>query len=183
MRIDPFAFERIINNLLENAVKYNREDGEIRVSLKAEKDSVILKVRDTGTGIDKEHLENIFKPFYQISHEKSNLQGMGMGLNIVKQIVEQFGGEINVESEKGKGTSFTVIFNRSDEKPNIEEYNTKMALRNNTVNFLPEKNFDENKPVVFIIEDNLELLSYLQKEFYEIFNVYVAVNGRETWIK
>lgn len=179
VKIDPFAFDRIINNLLDNAVKYNKKGGEIRVGLKTENNKATLKVQDTGLGIDKEHLENIFKPFYQISHEKSNIQGMGMGLSIVKQIIDQFGGEINVESEKGKGTCFTIIFNLSDEKSNAGQIEIKNDYRNKEIKLLPDKDFDENKPVIFIIEDNIELLSHLQKEFYDIFNVYVSVNGKD----
>ncbi len=179
VKIDPFAFDRIINNLLDNAVRYNRQNGSINIDLKVENAGVILKISDTGIGMSKKQLEDMFEPFRQMSLEKSNLQGMGVGLSIVREIVKQADGEIHVESRKNNGTSFTVMFKASGKKavkPPAAGTN-RIIAHGNTV-LLPEKTFKKDQPVLLIVEDNPELLSYLQSELYELFNIYTAVGGQ-----
>ncbi len=96
----------LLRNLVENAVKYNREGGKVLVKSYAEDGKVILEVEDTGRGIDKGVLPLIFEPFVKFENEK----GMGLGLYLVKKIAEIHGGSVKVESEKGKGTKFIISF-------------------------------------------------------------------------
>jgi two-component system sensor histidine kinase ChiS len=86
LKIDPEAMDRIINKLLDNAVRYTLNGGEIGVELKTKKENVILVVADTGIGISGEQQEHICEPYYQIAHKKRNTQGIGLGLSIVKKI-------------------------------------------------------------------------------------------------
>ena len=118
IKMDPSAADRITNNLLDNAVKYTEPEGRISVSLSAEDLSLVLKVKDTGIGISPEQQANIFKPYFQISHKKRNVQGIGMGLNIVRKIIDETGGEISVSSQEGEGTEFTVRFKQHVPKEN-----------------------------------------------------------------
>lgn len=96
-------------NLLDNACKYNREHGRIEVRVKKEGMAACVSVADTGIGIPPEHYERIFERFYRVDKSRSRtLGGTGLGLSIVKHIVQYLGGEIQLESEVGKGSTFTV---------------------------------------------------------------------------
>jgi len=105
---DSFKLEQMIINLLDNAVKY-AEKGGVTIRLAADMDSAVLEVEDTGVGIPEEHLPRIFERFYVVDKSRSrSLGGTGLGLSIVKHIVLMHKGEINVESEPGRGTKFSV---------------------------------------------------------------------------
>lgn len=105
----------IIYNLCENAIKYNRENGSVDVSVAENDTNIILKVKDTGIGIPQEHQERVFERFYRVdkSHSKE-IGGTGLGLSIVKHGVLYHGGEISMESEPGKGTEITVTFKKNN---------------------------------------------------------------------
>lgn len=107
---DPDEMEIILNNLVSNAVKYNRDGGEVHISTRAKNGSVIIKVEDTGIGMSEEDIGKLFNEFVRIKNEKTkNITGSGLGLSIVKKLVEEnYGGIIEVESEPDKGSVFTV---------------------------------------------------------------------------
>lgn len=106
----------IIYNLCENAIKYNRENGSVHISVKENENNIVLKVKDTGIGIPQEHQERVFERFYRVdkSHSKE-IGGTGLGLSIVKHGVMYHGGEISMESEPGKGTEITVTFKKNND--------------------------------------------------------------------
>ena len=106
----------IIYNLCENAIKYNRENGSVYISVKENENNIVLKVKDTGIGIPQEHQERVFERFYRVdkSHSKE-IGGTGLGLSIVKHGVIYHGGEISMESEPGKGTEITVTFKKNND--------------------------------------------------------------------
>jgi len=107
---DRAGLNEIFSNLLNNAVKYTGEHGEIIVSAKQKGDFVEISVADTGIGIAPEDLSKIFDEFYRSPNAKSyKVEGTGLGLAIVKEIVETHGGSIKVHSELGKGSIFTVL--------------------------------------------------------------------------
>lgn len=99
----------VIENLLSNAVKYSGKKSKVNVSMKEEKNSVHITVSDNGIGIAKEHLDKIFDRFYIAHHYLTHKQGTGLGLAVVKEIVEAHGGRVICESEINKGTKFIVI--------------------------------------------------------------------------
>ncbi len=106
---DPNDMEIIFNNLLSNAVKYNRDDGKAEVILGKEAGNYIIRVRDTGIGMDKEDVASLFKEFVRIKNEKTkNISGSGLGLSIVRKITELYHGNISVESIPDVGSTFTV---------------------------------------------------------------------------
>jgi PAS domain S-box-containing protein len=108
INIDPRAFHSILNNLINNAIKYTNEGG-IAVDISLKDIFVEIKVIDCGIGIAKEYHEIIFDEFRQVSEGYSrNFEGTGLGLNITMKLVKKFGGEISVESEPGKGSTFIV---------------------------------------------------------------------------
>lgn len=106
------ALEQLIINIIKNAILYTPEGGTVTVSVKNYNfRGVHFNVRDTGIGIDPKEIPNIFNPFYKTDASKNIYSGgSGLGLTIVKKIVDRHGGQINVESDLGKGTSVTVIF-------------------------------------------------------------------------
>jgi two-component system phosphate regulon sensor histidine kinase PhoR len=106
---DPGRLEQIIINLLDNAVKYTPDNGQIRVTAGEEKGMIVLAVSDNGVGIPSKDLPRIFERFYRVDSARSREQGgTGLGLSIVKHLVQLHGGSINVESEPGKGSVFTI---------------------------------------------------------------------------
>ena len=112
---DPFVsgdedtLEQVFSNLISNAIKYNRPDGKVRMGIEDNHGFVVIKVHDTGIGIAKEHLPLIFDQFYRVDRkEDQKTKGTGLGLSIAKKIVEAHGGTIQVESEPGVGSTFTV---------------------------------------------------------------------------
>jgi two-component system, OmpR family, phosphate regulon sensor histidine kinase PhoR len=108
-RVDPILMEQAIINLVDNAVKYSPEDTRITIGVSCQKGVVIIEIRDSGNGIDKEHLPKIFNRFYRVDKGRSrNEGGTGLGLAIVKHIVQYHGGKIEVESQRGKGTFFKI---------------------------------------------------------------------------
>ena len=106
---NPLRLRQVISNLLDNAVKYTPDGGQIRVVLEAEGDFQILRVADTGIGVAQKDLPYIFDKFYRADEAIENFSGTGLGLSIVKGIVERHNGRIWVESQVGKGTTFTVM--------------------------------------------------------------------------
>ena len=100
---------RMIYNLVENAIKYNRVDGTVTVSAKREKNEVVLTVADTGNGIDEAFREQIFEPFFRVDKSRSReLGGVGLGLALVREIVRVHDGKIEVGGNEQGGTTFEV---------------------------------------------------------------------------
>lgn len=105
---DEYMLEQVFVNLLSNAIKFNRPGGRLCVTLKKEREGLRITVEDSGDGIDEKNIQRIFDKFYQADPARVT-QGNGLGLALVKRIVELLGGKISVRSEKGKGSAFTVI--------------------------------------------------------------------------
>ena len=150
----------MINNLIYNAFKFTDDGGEINISLSTDKDQVNIAVKDTGLGIPSSDLPYLFDRFYQSDHHQRG--GTGLGLSIAKELVELMGGVLNVESEWGKGSVFTITLPKSDDLPvsyfggGIEE-----AL-------FPEKEAPitdmleiPSNAKILIAEDNAEIMEYL----------------------
>ncbi len=110
VRADHDKIKQALLNLLNNAIKYNKEGGQITLRGKVilEEKEFLIEVSDTGVGIEKKHLALIFEKFYRVPDHSDKVDGTGLGLSVVKQIITGHGGRINVESEVGKGTTFTI---------------------------------------------------------------------------
>lgn len=107
----------VITNLLSNAIKYTPEKGQVTVSLFESKEQVVVEISDTGIGIPEEEQSGLFTEFFRASNAKQMAKiGTGLGLAIVKATVEQHGGSIDFESERGRGTTFRIFLNRA-QKP------------------------------------------------------------------
>jgi signal transduction histidine kinase len=106
---DPLRIRQVMDNLLTNATKYNREGGEIFVTVTAAVDNVTVSVRDTGDGISQADLAQLFDRFFRTeTARESTAVGSGLGLTITRDIIRQHGGDLTVSSELGTGTMFTM---------------------------------------------------------------------------
>jgi signal transduction histidine kinase len=97
---------RVIYNLLQNAYKYGRDNGYVRLSLNKEDGSAVIRVRDNGQGIAEEDLDKIWQRFWQADSSRGPEAGNGLGLSMVKEIAEIHGGSVRAESTQGKGSEF-----------------------------------------------------------------------------
>ncbi|MBU1238930.1 histidine kinase, partial [Myxococcota bacterium] len=107
----PSEMEIVFNNLVSNAVKYNRDQGQVRVSLTHDgADAVRISVMDTGLGMEPEDCARLFNEFVRIKNDETrNIPGSGLGLSIVKKLAHLYGGEVSVTSVPGEGSTFTVV--------------------------------------------------------------------------
>ncbi|MCI0480709.1 MAG: ATP-binding protein, partial [Candidatus Dadabacteria bacterium] len=109
LKANRFLLEQMFINLIDNAVKYTPENGKVEVRVTKENSHILTEISDNGIGIPKEHLPRIFERFYRVDKTRSrNLGGTGLGLSIVKHIVIMHGGRIEVHSEEGKGSKFSI---------------------------------------------------------------------------
>ncbi|MGN0903397.1 MAG: sensor histidine kinase, partial [Succinivibrio sp.] len=98
----------ILNNLIDNAIKYNREHGKVYILIKKDSKNIEIRVSDTGIGIPDDDIERIFERFFCVDRSHSSRDSTGLGLTIVKHIVEECSGTIEVKSKLGEGTTFCI---------------------------------------------------------------------------
>lgn len=109
MKGDVLEIDIILNNLISNAVKYNKDDGKVDVKISSNDNYVIINVSDTGIGMKEEELKRLFKDFVRIKNDQTrNILGSGLGLSTVNKLAQLYDGKINVQSEFSKGSVFTV---------------------------------------------------------------------------
>ncbi len=109
MKADAREMEIVFNNLISNAIKYNRKDGRVDISIKPKDNFVVIIVSDSGIGMSEDDMSKLFNEFVRIKNQKTkNISGSGLGLSIVKKIVDTYEGDITVTSVPDKGTTFTV---------------------------------------------------------------------------
>jgi two-component system phosphate regulon sensor histidine kinase PhoR len=114
VRCDPMRFEQMLTNLIDNAIKFNREGGSVTVEIRQDTKSDLISVADTGEGILPEHLGRIFERFYRADRARtSDIGGTGLGLAIVKHLARLHGGEVSLASELATGSTFTIELPRS----------------------------------------------------------------------
>lgn len=204
---DPEKFEIIINNLIMNALKFTPKGGKIEVRVASKKgidlglhnthekkqheSKVEISISDTGLGISKQDLNHVYEYFYQAeTSSKVKTPGSGIGLALVKQLVELHHGKIAVESEVGKGTTFTISLPYEDDR--LASIKTEQPARIHTQNQIHELNDEmhpiqkqnvgdssREKPVILIVEDNNEFRSFLMHELQSLYNVMEANDGVE----
>jgi two-component system sensor histidine kinase/response regulator len=114
---DSSELDIVLNNLISNAVKYNRDKGSVRLALRGLEDRLELRVSDTGIGLTAEEAKKLFSEFSRIKNKDTRkIEGSGLGLSIVKKISELYGGQVGVESERGVGSTFSVTLPRQQSR-------------------------------------------------------------------
>jgi PAS domain S-box-containing protein len=133
MACDPDKIERIMLNLLSNSIKFTKPGGSIFINMKDKKDSIIISVRDTGIGIPIEKQKLIFERFVQVDKSLSrNNEGSGIGLSLVKSLIEMHGGSITLKSIPNMGSTFTIKFPVTILPSSMGSYNSKYINQSNT---------------------------------------------------
>ena len=116
IQADRQEMEIILNNLISNAIKYNKQGGRVDINMNKEGETLFISVEDTGIGMEKEDTEKLFEDFVRIKSEHTkHISGSGLGLSIVRKLLELYEAEIRVESEPGKGSCFTIQFDLTEE--------------------------------------------------------------------
>lgn len=185
--VDQDKFDKIVYNLLSNAIKFTNKYGNVGlfVHLKASKAGyLIIEVSDDGIGIPLKSQDKIFKRFYQATNSKENNTGSGIGLSLVKALVELHKGTIKVHSAPNKGSVFTIeipIEKDFYDDNEVFEFITKQTENESLKIETPKKIIQntELKEKIVVIEDNLELRKYLVDYLSDYYKVYDAENGKE----
>lgn len=180
MAIDVEKIERVFFNLLSNAFKYTPDNGSITVSYESDGDNLTFRVADTGEGISARDLGNIFDRFYQV--DRINPKGSGIGLSLAKAFVELHGGSISVESTLNVGTEFTVKLPVRHVSETVAEDDRTIVREDAGAeldNIESDFTFDENKPLVLIIDDNRDIQKLVGELLAPDYNIIAAPNGRE----
>lgn len=108
VRADPLRLRQVLLNLLTNAIKYNQPGGLVQVASGEEAGQVCLRVRDTGIGLPADQLSAVFEPFHRLSRQGTGVEGLGLGLAVVRSLVDAMGGQVSASSEPGQGSEFCV---------------------------------------------------------------------------
>ena len=186
LRADQDKIERICYNLLSNALKYTSEGGEITLTAKEENGRVMISVADNGCGISSDELPYIFDRFYQA---KNAGRGTGIGLAIVKAFTELHHGEVSATSIEGKGSTFTIHIpvRQKGEVTNQPAEKIEQLVEPSSAQEVPNqaRHIDEliqpyqtDKPEVLIIDDNIDIRTYLRTVLSEKYNVSEAADGK-----
>ena len=165
VEIDTMKLERILYNLISNAIKYSGENGRIKVRLDFEpkpEPRIVIRVTDNGIGIADREKERIFRKYYR-ENEADSAGGLGLGLYTTRKFVEMMNGTVEVESELNCGSSFILTFPAVLDEENPEQE--------------PQEAGQEF--MVLLVEDNVQMREYLRKKFAEHFSVMTASGGAE----
>jgi len=195
--IDQDKFEKIISNLLSNAFKYTSANKSITVYIDIEKDKLLITIADEGIGIDPKKQESLFQRFETLVRYNIMQPSSGIGLSLVKELVELHQGSIQVNSQTGIGSEFTITL-PLDQNKYKENENAEFILEDLSASGKEQKEnnkdvdttFDDEKEIgkdsinqtkisILIVEDNAELRSFLKDILSETYNVIEATNGEE----
>lgn len=190
---DRDKLEHIYFNLMSNALKYTPEGGRINTVVSYERQRFTISVSDTGKGIAQDELPRLFERFYQA---QGSTGGTGIGLSLVKAYVDLHHGEVHAESEQGKGTSFIVSL--PDTQPGYDPSKdtapspkaehgliddsytpTDIKAEESIERVTNAEDFDAERPLVLIIDDNNGMRSYLRSILKDKYNVLEAANGQQ----
>ncbi|WP_026473316.1 hybrid sensor histidine kinase/response regulator transcription factor [Alkaliflexus imshenetskii] len=192
---DPSKLDMIIYNLISNALKFTEAHKKVTISIKESDDTIDFTVSDEGRGIARENLPHIFDRYTILSGEE--LAGTGIGLSLSNELAKLHHGEIRVDSESGKGSTFTLRLNKGkahfldDEKvvwtDKKESSDTVIAASDDKTSdiqeLISEQHFDEKelpgKPMVMVVEDNHEIRDYICQSLSPDFSTCQAANGEE----
>lgn len=202
---DRDKMDKIMFNILSNAFKYTPPEGRISITLieedyvfdGVEQQGVQIEVKDSGRGMSKEHIHNIFERFYQIDKQKEDkiFPGTGIGLALTKSLVTLHKGVIEVESEKDKGTVVRIFLRKSKDHFKEEELIKEHTHKDHPTYLIPEeelqytpdlnlhtktssvKNKMDDKPRILVVEDNPDVRMYIESSLGDNYHILEAENG------
>lgn len=196
--VDRSMWEKIVFNLLSNAFKYTFR-GSITVEMGTEEKFAVLKIKDTGVGIPEAEMPHMFERFHRVQQVTGRTyEGTGIGLSLIKELVQLHHGDISVESKLNEGSTFTVrihlgkehlpsqqITTQQEDEDNpgynmyVEEAGTLLVKTPDS----PEAAGKENRPLVLVVDDNADMREHIQAIISNQFNVVTAVNGEDAFQK
>lgn len=187
---DLDKLDKILYNLISNAAKYSNENGFVHIdlSLSEDKKRVKLIVKDNGKGIPSEELGMLFTRFYEGNYRRFNTIGTGIGLSLTKDLVNLWGGKIQVDSEVDKGTTFAVTLPIDRSFFTSEQIDDEIQLPQQVVSGMEEVGQEEKEInasetdklcSILIVDDEEELLNLMVKLLGNEYNVFFAMNGEE----
>ena len=175
----PGYVNKVMNNLLSNALKFTPEYGKVSVTMWREGERLLIDVADTGQGMDEETLAHVFEPFYQGESDTHNI-GTGVGLALVKQVMDAVEGTVTAESTKGRGTTFHLsVPIRNEAKQRItatSETHTPLLPEAGTP--LADNEGEDSQCRLLVIEDNRDIAAYIGSQFADRYAVSYAENGK-----
>lgn len=178
------ALSKIVSNLVSNALKHTPDGGRVEVKLDSQENQLLVEVKDTGIGIPKEHLPYIFDQFYQVdSSTTRRAEGTGIGLALVKELVNRLRGNIEVKSEEKVGTQFKLLLpvNRKAEMEEAIEDLYGLSSRElipSTTKKPTTEPVASDLPLVLLVEDNEDVAAYISSCLIGRFQLVQAENGR-----
>jgi signal transduction histidine kinase/ligand-binding sensor domain-containing protein/CheY-like chemotaxis protein/AraC-like DNA-binding protein len=192
-KTDADKFQRIITNLISNAIKYNNPGGFVKIFLKSKDNSLIVTIEDNGIGIKPEYFQKVFEPFGISSvMRKGSFPGFrstGLGLAVTRGLVELLSGTINFESRPGEGTIFTCVFpdvqllslheivNESSDET-VEFSFIDESLQDNSIH---DPEIRPDKPLILLVDDDPEILILLRDFLQADYNIIFAENGEKAY--
>lgn len=179
--IDQEAITKVISNLLTNANKFTKDQITLSCKVNHQNESFKIIVSDNGYGIPEDKREKIFQPFYQVAG--SGKPGTGIGLNLVKSLVEAHHGFIEVESEVGKGSQFIITLPQNRISPKTSPASISTAISSPNIASTPceerIKSYDSGKTCILIIDDNEDIRTFLADSFLDEYQIITANDGIE----
>ena len=183
--VDKDKIEKVIFNLLSNAFKYTPDGKNIRVCTKDDGNAILLLFQDEGVGIKKEKQEAVFKRYENLVPDDMHATlSSGIGLSVARELVEMHYGNISVESELGKGSTFTVrlLKGKTHYPPDTEyilsDWKEEVVVNSNPLNE-PQEVDEADKPLMLIVEDNNELRAFIKQIFQDTYRFLEADNGED----
>ncbi|MGA9047194.1 EAL domain-containing protein [Sulfuricurvum sp.] len=200
VEVDRDMWEKIVLNLLSNAFKFTH-NGSIHVSTRSENGKAVLRIKDTGIGIDEEELPKLFERFYRVENSQGrSYEGTGIGLSLVHELVKLQGGSIEVTSKLGEGTTFTVymplgIKHTSSEQKQIPLEETDKQLQHSKIYRAEAKRWSgenkKNEPQevkksekghIIVADDNTDMREFIKRLLEDAgYSVSLAVDGKNAW--
>lgn len=168
--MDRSRMDSIIQNIINNALKYTPEGGVIEVCCRATEESWSVSVSDNGIGIPAEEQSRLTEMYFRSSNADKQAAGTGVGLHLVQRLVQEHKGNISFVSEEGKGTTFTLTF-----PIDMGEVAKQESIK--------VHNAPASAPVVLVVEDNKDLRTFISDVLSEDYTVHMAVNGQEAYDK
>ncbi len=183
IKFDQGRLQSIITNLVSNAFKFNKENGQVLFKLNLNTKQLDIEISDTGKGISSDNLKKLGERYYQIENSETSVEGSGIGFAYVKEIIELMKGKLRISSKVGKGTTISISLpletvEIQDDTPVKLEICKPTQFVNQLENLISESN-EKGLPCILIVEDNYELRLFLRDLFAPTYQVICAKDGEE----
>ena len=184
-KFDPHYIERVVYNLISNAIKFTDTGGWIKVFLTRNENRLLIHVKDNGRGISEEDITEVFNRSFQASNSYDLHEGLGIGLNVVKELVQLHDGSVSVESTLGEGAEFiielpliSVEMGEEIAIPMEPEESISISTHQKSHKTVPLE-MTTHKPLVLLVEDHPDVRDYILEVLWEHFEVIATENGQE----